>query len=390
MSQEECESFLKVAHQFKLGRLNTERPHPDTTYLSALAQDHLPEAIACLKAVDSKALVQLQSYVHNIARMGSDIRTVLENGNRVFLCGCGATGRLSIALEVFCREGMLGNAWQDRIVGFMAGGDTALIKSIENFEDRPSYGKRQLFELGFSKDDLLIGITEGGETPYVIGATEAAAEFSNRKPWFLYCNPDDQLIRLVERSASVLKNDGIYNLNLHVGPMALSGSTRMQASTVQMAAVGWALMHGSDRDKILDRMNRLAEFWEALDVAPMADFTAMEAEFYDRDEFVLYQTKSCGVTVLTDTTERSPTFSLSAFENDLSPEDRPSLTYLTLPQAHGPASAWRELLRRSPRCLEWPGITTFAGEKLLLRVQLGLGLRKTPPGKNGFGQPPPF
>ena len=332
-----CEEFLKVAPQFKLGRLDTERPHPDTINLSALARDHLPGAVACLKAVDGKALSQLQGYAGKIARMGSDIKTVLRRGNRVFLGGCGATGRLSIALEVFCREGMMRDTYQDQVIGFMAGGDAALIKSIENFEDRPSFGKRQLFELGFSEDDLFIGITEGGETPYVIGATEAAAKYSNHNPWFLYCNPDDQLARMVDRSASVLVNNGIEKLNLHVGPMALSGSTRMQASTVQMAAVGWALRHGPDRERILSSLVRLKQFWDELEIAPLADFTALETRYYGDDEYVLYQTESCGVTVLTDTTERSPTFSLSPFENNLLPEDSPSLCYLTLPQAHDPA-----------------------------------------------------
>ncbi len=383
MSQDACEEFLKVAPQFKLGKLVTERPHPDTTDLSLLAREDLPGAIACLKAVDDKALSQMRGYAGKIARLGSDIQTVLRRGNRVFLCGCGATGRLSIALEVFCREGMMGEASQDRVVGFMAGGDAALIKSIENFEDRPSFGKRQLLELGFSEDDLFIGITEGGETPYVIGATEAAAKYSNRKPWFLYCNPDDRLIRLVERSASVLGNNGISKLNLQVGSMALSGSTRMQASTVQMAAVGWALIHGHDREKILSGLVRLREFWDGLEIAPLADFTNLEARMYRDKEYVLYQTESCGVTVLTDTTERSPTFSLSPFENNLLPGDSPSLSYLTLPQAHDPASAWRELLKRSPRCLEWPEVAAFTGEEFFYGFNLDSNCEKRRRQKTG-------
>ncbi len=383
MSRDACEEFLNVAPQFKLGKLVTERPHPDTTNLSLLAREHLPGAIACLKGVDGKALSQLQSYAGKIAQMGSDIQTVLRRGNRVFLCGCGATGRLSIALEVFCREGMMGEAFQDRVIGFMAGGDAALIKSIENFEDRPSFGKRQLLELGFSEDDLFIGITEGGETPYVIGATEAAAKYSNHNPWFLYCNPDDQLIRLVERSASILGNNAIGKLNLQVGPMALSGSTRMQASTVQMAAVGWALIHGPDREKIFSSLVRLGKFWEELEIAPLADFTALEARIYRDNEYVLYQTESCGVTVLTDTTERSPTFSLSPFENNLLPGESPSLSYLTLPQAHDPASAWRKLLKRSPRCLEWPEIAAFTGEKFFYGFNLDSNCEKRRRQKTG-------
>lgn len=86
----------------------------------------------------------------------------------------------------------------------MAGGDIALIKSVEDFEDHPEFGVEQIKELGFSENDLLIASTEGGETPWVIGTVEYASEVSKRKQWFDYCNPDDILVNLVERSKRVL------------------------------------------------------------------------------------------------------------------------------------------------------------------------------------------
>ncbi len=58
----------------------------------------------------------------------------------------------------------------------MAGGDSALIQSIEDFEDHPEFGERQLHNLGYNKEqDMLISSTEGGETPWVIGTAEYAA-----------------------------------------------------------------------------------------------------------------------------------------------------------------------------------------------------------------------
>lgn len=53
----------------------------------------------------------------------------------------------------------------------MAGGDVALIKSVEDFEDHPEFAAQQMRDLGYTADDLLIASTEGGETPWVIGAT---------------------------------------------------------------------------------------------------------------------------------------------------------------------------------------------------------------------------
>ena len=44
----------------------------------------------------------------------------------------------------------------------MAGGDAALIKSIEDFQDHPQFAEQQVVELGFRENDLMIGSTEGG------------------------------------------------------------------------------------------------------------------------------------------------------------------------------------------------------------------------------------
>ena len=74
--------------------------------------------------------------------------------------------------------------------------------ALEGFEDHPAYGARHVKDMGFSDGDLLIGCTEGGETPYVIGAAQKAAEISSNPPFFLYCNPDSALTR----------NDSLYAL----------------------------------------------------------------------------------------------------------------------------------------------------------------------------------
>lgn len=82
---------------------------------------------------------------------------------------------------------------RDSVISLMAGGDLALIKSVEDFEDHPEFAVQHMIDVGFGANDLLIASTEGGETPWVIGATNHAAETSSRTPFFLYCNPDDKL-----------------------------------------------------------------------------------------------------------------------------------------------------------------------------------------------------
>ncbi len=382
-SAAEAEAFLRVAHHFKLGSLDTESVHPLTRRLSELAASDLKGGIAALKAADELALRRFAEKGLQIAELAGEIRATLEAGRRIFLCGCGATGRLSLSLEVFCREGLLPERFAGAVTGFMAGGDAALIRSIENFEDHPEYGERQLLELGFADGDLLISSTEGGETSFVIGATEAATRVSSRPPWFLYCNPDDQLASLVERSRRVLENRGIRKLNLAVGPMSVAGSTRMQASTVLMAAIGVALMRREAPAAVPSDIEAFATWFRGTSLDFLEAFVAREVETYRKGEFVLYETDVFGITVLTDTTERSPTFSLPPFENQFSPEQPTSLCYLCLPEASTADAAWRLLLRREPRTLEWEEHRHFTGRAYVMGFDYSVQVRKHRQAKTG-------
>jgi N-acetylmuramic acid 6-phosphate etherase len=360
-----ADEFLALASEYQLGALDTEGFHPLTARLSEQAQNNLPAALRALQAVDVAALELFQKKIGGVAELAEAVAKTFTAGRNVFLCGCGATGRLSLAAEWLMRAGALPEDLADRVIGFMAGGDAALIRSIENFEDFPEYGARQLDELGFANGDLLIASTEGGETPWVIGAAEHAAARSRNAPWFLYCNPDAQLRLVAERSRRVLDDPRIRKLNLHVGPMALAGSTRMQSSTVLLAAVALVLEHHREPAKIAPALAAFLNFVRAADFAALAPLTAAEADIYQRKNYTLYRTRTAGLTTLTDTTERSPTFSLAPFENFLAPEQPASLTYLHLPGAADASAAWRALLLREPRTLEWPGL-----EKLTHRATL--------------------
>lgn len=78
----------------------------------------------------------LKGKIPELEKMYLEVNDTLEKGGRVFVCGCGATGRLSLVLETLwrqeCKERGV-KEWEDRVVAFMAGGDAALIKSIEDF-----------------------------------------------------------------------------------------------------------------------------------------------------------------------------------------------------------------------------------------------------------------
>lgn len=370
-----AENFLKVAGEFSLGDLPTEQSHPLTVDLSRLAQEDLPAAFNRLQEVDLAALSRLCSATEKIAELAQCIADTFASGGRLFIAGCGATGRLALTVEMLCRSGVLPPELRESVIGFMAGGDVALIRSIEGFEDHPEYGARQLTELGFREGDLLTGVTEGGETPFVIGAVRASIPLSTRAPWFCYCNPDDVLRRVAARSRETLDDPRIRKLNLTVGPMALAGSTRMQATTVQLAAMMLAIRHRDCPSRIGEELEHLMAAIGRLDYAELAPLTEAESAIYQNGNHVLYSTREYGLTVLTDTTERAPTFSLAAFENLQDASLPKSLCYLTLAGSPDSAGAWNALLGREPRTLEWEKSRSITGRDWLLGYDISSNAR---------------
>lgn len=371
---DDAAEFLRIATDYQLGALETEGSHPFTVSLSQLAQDDVREAVRLTHLADILALQKFADLSAPLEALATSIGQTLEAGRRVFLCGCGATGRLSLSLEIFARRGIVPVADPERVVAFMAGGDLALIKAIEAFEDHPEYGARQLDCLGFADGDLLISTTEGGETPFVIGATERAAEISSNPPWFLYCNPDTQLIATVERSRRVLANPHIRKYCLAVGPMAITGSTRMQASTVLMAAVGFAFLHAQNPVAATTEPLRLLTIARTVTNQFLVPFILEEAAIYQRGGHVLYESDRFGITVVTDTTERAPTFSLAPFENQTDPDQPASWCHFIMPDQPDAIAAWRALLGREPRTLDWPGIEAIAGTQALNGYDFSAGL----------------
>src|SRR5206468_485761 len=172
----------------------------------------------------------------------------LKNGGKIFFTGCGSTGRLSSQLvsiwldfwqqqrarELTCSPPP--EEFEHRTLSVMAGGDFALIKAVEGFEDFTVFGKKQLGDLGVSAKDVVFAITEGGETSFVIGTAWKGVEVG-ATVYFVYNNPDDVLCQHVQRSREIIQEPRIKKVNLTTGPMAITGSTRMQATSIQLCAL---------------------------------------------------------------------------------------------------------------------------------------------------------
>jgi len=379
-----AEEFLTREGAFRLGELLTEAFHPKTRTLSQTAAVDLPAAIRLLQSVDDEIPPAMEKVLKqdSFGRLVDAFGEALRAGKNIFFTGCGSTGRLSILLEAAWRR-----CWreikkvspemrelEDRVFSVMAGGDFALIKAVEGYEDFPDFGRYQLRRMGVGPGDVVIAITEGGETPFVIGTAWEGID-AGAKVFFVYNNPTELLRRHVKRSREVIEEPRITKLDLTTGPMAITGSTRMQATTAELFIVGSALeialvrvsrasrprsrarcpRHFKQRElsdylRLLSELIKQLSSDEAVDM--LAAATAFEEDIYRRQGFVTYFADKFLLDVLTDTTERSPTFMLPAFrkqDDNLSPR---SWAFVKDP-FRSTKDAWRELLQREPRGLDW-------------------------------------
>jgi N-acetylmuramic acid 6-phosphate etherase len=320
----------------------------------------------------------------------------LRNGGKIFFTGCGSTGRLSILLDSIWRD-----FWQwrgrkrgdesqtkeklepshvafyeqvedfeNRTFSVMAGGDFALIKSVEGFEDFAAFGKKQIADLGVSSKDVVFAITEGGETSFVIGTAWKGVEVG-AKVYFVYNNPDDILCQHVERSRKVIQDARIEKINLTTGPMAITGSTRMQATTIQLCVLltvmemvindllGDLSPFGGDSNanwipaEFLAQLVEMHEMLKSPEVLKqLAALVALEESVYRAGHKNSYFADMFGIDVLTDTTERSPTYCTPPFRKFDDKTATESWAFLFMPNEQS-AQAWNEILKREPRCVEW-------------------------------------
>jgi N-acetylmuramic acid 6-phosphate etherase len=384
-SDRRSEDFLKISDQFQLGALTTEVSHPVTANLSEVAKRDVSAALGLLFEADGDVVRKYREFAESgrAASLKDTVLHALKHGGKLFFTGCGSTGRLSIQLVSIWRDfwqqqrarrvngSPSPEEFEQRAFSVMAGGDFALIKSVEGFEDFTQFGRKQLGDLGVGANDVVFAITEGGETSFVIG-TAWQALAAGAKVYFVYNNPDDILCRHVQRSREVLQEPRIEKLNLTTGPMSITGSTRMQATTIQLCVMLTVL------EMVLrDLMRELtpngpgplgsasvpAEFLKHLHAmhaslmtpkfrSQLADAVSLEESVYRSGHKNTYFADRFGIDVLTDTTERSPTYCTPPFRKYDDATATESWSCLFAPAQDTPR-AWERIIKRPPRCVEW-------------------------------------
>lgn len=141
----------------------------------------------------------------------------LQKGGRLVYMGAGTSGRLGVLDASECPPTF--NTDPEQVVGLIAGGHGALVRSIEGAEDFPEFGERDLREIELTARDVVMGIATSGRTPYVLGGIRYANQLGCATVGFA-CNQESELAAVADIMICPV-----------VGPEIVSGSTRLKAGT---------------------------------------------------------------------------------------------------------------------------------------------------------------
>src|SRR5882762_8118028 len=198
----------------------TEQRNPRSENLEKMSAQDLVKLF-----VDEEKFVgeALRAVTAELARAIELVAESLRKGGRLFYLGAGTSGRLGVldASEIPPTFG----ASPELVQGIIAGGATALQRSVEGAEDEGSSGALTIDRRGIKDVDVVIGITASGRTPFVLGAL-ARAKSLGAKTVLLSCNP-----------ARDEKANVDLAIDLAVGPEILTGSTRLKSGTATKIAL---------------------------------------------------------------------------------------------------------------------------------------------------------
>ncbi|HEY8835929.1 MAG TPA: N-acetylmuramic acid 6-phosphate etherase [Chthoniobacterales bacterium] len=203
-----------------LSRALTEQRNPHSENLEKLSARELVELF-----VEEESFVQeaLRKKTDSLARAIEMVTKSLRGGGRLFYVGAGTSGRLGVldASEIPPTF----SAPPDMVQGIIAGGATALSRSVEGAEDDRGSGALAIEERGVTAADVVCGISASGRAPFVIGALIEAKKRGTHTI-LLTCNPERARLEGCD-----------LEIDLAPGPELLTGSTRLKAGTATKIAL---------------------------------------------------------------------------------------------------------------------------------------------------------
>jgi N-acetylmuramic acid 6-phosphate etherase len=204
----------------------------------------------------------------HIAKAAGMLARALTRGGRLILVGAGTSGRLGF-LEAAEMPPTFGVS-PETVQAVMAGGPSAIFRAKEGAEDDAVEGARAIARLRPTPNDVIVGVSASGITPFVRGAVARAA------------GAGAGIVGITCDRRSGLKTFADVMITLVVGPEVITGSTRMKAGTATKIALNMLTTAAMVRtgktygnlmvdvratnDKLRDRARRIVATATGLDV----------------------------------------------------------------------------------------------------------------------------
>lgn len=175
------------------------------------------EILKTINHEDKKVPLAVEAVLPQVEAVVDRIYGVFLKGGRLFYVGAGSSGRLAVQDASECMPTFM--TPPDMVQAVMAGGEQAFFEAVEASEDDERQGAEDLKNRNLTKDDIVVGITASGRTPYPIGALKYAKDIGAATV-SLTCNRNSVISQYADDPIEVV-----------VGPEILTGSTRMKAGT---------------------------------------------------------------------------------------------------------------------------------------------------------------
>ncbi|MCL2565408.1 MAG: N-acetylmuramic acid 6-phosphate etherase [Defluviitaleaceae bacterium] len=199
-----------------LENLTTEKRNPETMNMDQMSA---LEIVTIMNAQDALVPEGIKKALPEIAEAVSEISKCIMSGGRLIYCGAGTSGRLGVLDAAECVPTF--SVSPDVVVGVIAGGIGAMVRSSEGTEDIEEQGRSDVADIKLCGKDFLVGIAASGRTPYVIGALKYAKEVGAKT-----CAVSTNANAVISKYADIA-------IEAVCGPEVLTGSTRLKSGTAQ-------------------------------------------------------------------------------------------------------------------------------------------------------------
>jgi len=362
--------YEEFRRRFSLGSSATEQTNPKTAGFSQAMQADPRKGLEILWEADQAVFDGLERFIPVIRALAPQLAERLKAGGRIFLVGAGSSGRVAVDLAAKC-----GTVLQsEQVRACVAGGDAAMARAKEGFEDSDSEGAKCLSPFNVGRGDTVFLISASGSSSFNAGCGHEAANLGANVFYFY------NSVTVPERTAQLFnrQNNPVRPLSLDIGAQSIDGSTRLQGAGIAECALGALLgsaallakgdaAGGSYAEELIAKLRAGSRIVKD-QLAEIGALAKAEAETIKAHGMITFLGDSSSIReVFTDAAELPPTFSTTPIgrEGDAGSKDAEFRGYMA--GVSDNRAAWNTLIGRKAEGIDAlllaagaPGLRSFA------------------------------